>query len=168
MQIVELKGLIAGPVNLALGFWAGGSLPALPALLQALLVGFLGYGVSLALFVRALRHLGTARTGAYFATAPFIGTLAAVLLLREPATLQLIAAGALMAAGIWLHLTEVHDHEHVHEVLKHEHVHTHDAHHQHNHGPADPPGEPHSHWHRHEPLTHSHPHTPDMHHPHLH
>ena len=130
-----------------------------------MLVGFLGYGVSLALFVRALRHLGTARTGAYFATAPFIGALAAVLFLREPLTLQLMSAGLLMAADVWLHLTEVHDHQHAHEVIEHEHTHTHDLHHQHGHALADPQGEPHSHWHRHEPVTHSHPHTPDMHHP---
>ncbi len=96
LQIVELKGLIAGPVNLAIGLWAGGSFPSLPMLLLAMMVGFVGDGVSIALFVRSLRHLGTARTGAYFATAPFIGTLAAVLFLREPVTMQLVTAGALM------------------------------------------------------------------------
>ena len=168
LQIVELKGLIAGPINLGLGFWVGGSLPSVSSLALAMLVGFLGYGVSLALFVRALRHLGTARTGAYFATAPFIGALAAVGLLREPLTLQLLAAGALMSVGVWLHLTETHDHEHAHEPLEHEHLHTHDIHHRHSHGPGDPAAEPHSHWHRHSPLTHSHPHVPDMHHPHKH
>ena len=168
LQIVELKGLIAGPINLGLGFWAGASLPAFPSLAIAMLVGFLGYGVSLALFVRALRHLGAARTGAYFATAPFIGALAALVLLHEPLTLQLLAAGALMAVGIWLHLTETHDHAHTHEPLEHEHLHTHDMHHQHDHDPGDPMGESHSHWHRHSPVTHSHPHVPDTHHPHRH
>ncbi len=168
LQIVELKGLFAGPVNLAIGFWAGGGVPSLPALLLALLVGFLGYGVSLALFVRALRHLGTARTGAYFSTAPFIGALASVLFLREPLTVQLLAAGALMAVGVWLHLTEVHDHEHMHEAMEHDHLHDHDMHHQHSHRPEDPPGERHAHRHRHAPMTHSHPHVPDMHHPHTH
>lgn len=79
LQIVELKGLVAGPVNLALGLWAGGSLFALTPIAMAGAVGFLGYGVSLALFVHALRHLGTARTGAYFSTAPFLGAIAAVL-----------------------------------------------------------------------------------------
>jgi drug/metabolite transporter (DMT)-like permease len=73
LQIVELKGLIAGPVNLALGLAAGGHLPGLWVAVTAGLVGFLGYGVSLVLFVYALRHLGTARTGAYFSTAPFLG-----------------------------------------------------------------------------------------------
>jgi drug/metabolite transporter (DMT)-like permease len=168
LQIVELKGLIAGPASLALGFLAGGSLPALTAVSLAGIVGFLGYGVSLALFVMALRHLGAARTGAYFSTAPFIGTVVAVLFLREPVTLQLAIAGLLMGFGVWLHLTEEHEHEHVHEPVEHSHPHVHDAHHQHAHGPDDPLGEPHTHPHRHERLVHKHPHAPDMHHTHGH
>jgi drug/metabolite transporter (DMT)-like permease len=168
LQIVELKGLIAGPVSLAIGFSAGGSLPPLSTALLAGLVGFIGYGVSLALFVRALRDLGTARTGAYFSTAPFVGAVAALIVLGEPVTLQLGAAGLLMAIGVWLHLTEVHEHEHEHEPMEHEHRHVHDAHHQHAHSPDDPPGEPHTHRHRHERMRHTHPHVPDMHHTHRH
>jgi len=168
LQIVELKGLIAGPVNLVIGFWAGGGLPALQSLALAALVGFLGYGVSLALFVIALRHLGTARTGAYFSTAPFIGALGAVAILSEPVTPQLVAAGLLMGLGVWLHLTERHEHAHEHAPLRHSHAHVHDEHHQHAHDPSDPPGEPHSHEHRHGRLRHSHPHMPDMHHTHRH
>lgn len=168
LQIVELKGLIAGPVNLVLGLSAGGALPALSVSAVAGVVGFLGYGVSLALFVLALRHLGTARTGAYFSTAPFLGTLAAIVFLREPVTVQLLAAGSLMGIGVWLHLTEHHEHEHVHEPMEHAHPHVHDEHHQHEHAPGDPPGEPHTHAHRHERLRHKHPHLPDMHHAHRH
>jgi hypothetical protein len=168
LQIVELKGLLAGPVNLLLGFCAGGHLPAWSTLAVAGVIGFLGYGVSLALFVRALRHLGTARTAAYFSTAPFFGAVVAIVFLREPLSLQLIAAGGMMAAGVWLHLTEQHEHEHVHEPMEHAHPHVHDAHHQHQHGPDDPPGEPHTHAHRHERLKHTHPHVPDMHHTHEH
>jgi hypothetical protein len=165
---VELKGLIAGPVNLALGLVAGGRVPGLAAGSLAGLVGFVGYGVSLVLFVHALRDLGTARTGAYFSTAPFLGAIAALALLREPLTMQLLAAGLLMAIGVWLHLTEHHEHEHVHEPMEHSHRHVHDAHHRHQHAPHDPPGEPHAHAHRHERLKHSHPHVPDMHHQHKH
>ena len=168
LQIVELKGLIAGPVNLALGLIAGGQLPGVSVAFVAGLVGFLGYGVSLVLFVYALRHLGTARTGAYFSTAPFLGAIAALLLLREPLTIQLLAAGLLMAIGVWLHLTEHHEHEHVHEPMEHAHPHVHDEHHQHEHLPDDPPGEPHTHAHRHARLKHKHPHVPDMHHQHKH
>jgi hypothetical protein len=168
LQIVAVKGAISGPANLALGLGAGGELPELSAAVVACIVGFLGYGVSLALFVLALRGLGTARTGAYFSTAPFIGALAAVALLHEPLTLQLMAAGALMGVGVWLHLTEHHEHEHTHEPMEHAHPHVHDEHHQHEHSPDDPQSEPHTHWHRHEPLTHKHPHVPDAHHRHAH
>jgi drug/metabolite transporter (DMT)-like permease len=168
LQIVELKGLVAGPVNLAIGFAVGGALPPLTSLALAGLVGFLGYGVSLALFVFALRDLGTARTGAYFSTAPFIGTLVAVVLLGEPVTIQLVIAGALMALGVWLHLTEQHEHRHEHTPMTHSHAHMHDAHHHHSHDGSDPAGEPHSHEHTHEPMMHTHRHVPDMHHPHRH
>jgi drug/metabolite transporter (DMT)-like permease len=117
LQIVELKGLFAGPFNLVLGLAAGAELPGLTPALFAGAVGFLGYGISLALFVVALRHLGAPRTGAYFSTAPFLGSAAAVVALGNPVTHQLVAAGMLMAVGVWLHLAEHHVHEHVHEAM---------------------------------------------------
>jgi drug/metabolite transporter (DMT)-like permease len=168
LQIVELKGLIAGPVNLLLGLWAGGALPGAATLFTAALVGFIGYGISLALFVVALRNLGTARTGAYFSTAPFFGAVVAVVALGEPLSFQLIAAGGLMAVGVWLHVTEHHEHRHAHRRMAHEHAHVHDEHHQHAHAPNDPAGEPHTHFHEHGELEHSHAHAPDMHHDHRH
>src|SRR5262249_24101919 len=96
VQIAMLKGLVAGAVTGALGLWRGAQLPAAGAALGAGAVGFLGYGVSLVLFVLALRPLGAARTGAYFSTAPFIGAVIALALFREPLTLQLGAAALLM------------------------------------------------------------------------
>ena len=168
LQTVQVKGLVAGPFNIALGFVLGGTLPNVSTTLVAGLVGFVGYGISLALFVFALRGLGTARTGAYFSTAPFFGAAAAVVALGEPLTAQLAIAGFLMAVGVWLHLTEHHEHTHAHEPLEHTHPHTHDEHHHHAHEPGDALGEPHTHAHKHAPLTHSHPHVPDMHHGHRH
>jgi drug/metabolite transporter (DMT)-like permease len=168
LQIVELKGLIAGPFNLLLGLAIGAGIPSLSTAVIAGVVGFFGYGVSLALFVLALRHLGTARTGAYFSTAPFLGSAVAVVSLGESLTVQLVVAGALMAFGVWLHLTEHHEHTHTHEPMAHAHPHVHDEHHRHAHGPLDPPGEPHTHHHQHGRLRHSHPHVPDMHHVHRH
>jgi drug/metabolite transporter (DMT)-like permease len=168
LQIVELKGLIAGPVNLAFGLSLGASLPEMTAVAFAGIVGFVGYGLSLALFVLALRELGTARTGAYFSTAPFIGSVIAVITLGEPVTAQLAVAGVLMAIGVWLHLTERHEHEHSHTAMAHAHPHVHDEHHRHSHSALDPPGEPHTHFHEHKPLRHTHPHMPDMHHGHRH
>lgn len=168
LHIVELKGLIAGPFNIALGLFLGAEIPGPLTIAGAGIVGFLGYGASLVLFIVALRHLGTARTGAYFSTAPFLGAIAAVIILAEPLTWHLVVAGMVMAAGVWLHLTEHHDHRHVHQTMLHDHAHVHDAHHQHEHEDGDPPGEPHSHPHRHRPIAHSHPHSPDMHHDHKH
>lgn len=168
LQIVELKGLVAGPISVVIGLWAGGSLPGLSNVLLAGFVGFLGYGVSLALFVIALRHLGAARTGAYFSIAPFLGAVVAVFALGEPVTIQLLVAGGLMGLGVWLHLTERHEHEHIHEPMTHAHSHVHDEHHQHEHSSEDPSGEPHTHSHEHGWLKHTHPHMPDMHHMHRH
>ena len=168
LQIAALKGAAAGTVNLAIGLSFAGSLPTLPRIGAALMLGFFGYGLSLVLFVLALRGLGTARTGAYFSTAPFVGAILSILLWHEPVSVTLFAAGGLMAVGVWLHLTERHIHHHTHEALSHAHTHTHDAHHQHSHAPDDPPGDPHTHAHVHEELTHSHPHFPDIHHRHGH
>jgi drug/metabolite transporter (DMT)-like permease len=164
--LAMLKGLVAGVVNTGLAVALGAALPLAGTVAVAGVVGFLGIGVSLVAFVLALRHLGAARTGAYFALAPFIGALIAVAALGEPMTLQLAVAGALMAVGLWLHLAERHAHEHEHEGLEHDHAHTHDDHHQHAHdGPVT---EPHAHWHRHAKLRHAHPHYPDLHHRHRH
>lgn len=167
--IASIKGLAAGTVNLALAIVLGARMPELPDIAAAMLLGLLAYGVSLALFVVALRHLGTARTGAYFSVAPFLGAVLA-LLLGDVLTQQLVAAGALMAFGVWLHLTERHEHEHVHEALEHEHEHAHgdDPHHEHAHDPPVAPGTRHTHAHRHEPVRHAHAHFPDSHHRHRH
>jgi drug/metabolite transporter (DMT)-like permease len=168
VQIAMIKGLVAGAVNLALAFWQGAAMPPVTILAAAGVVGFLGYGVSLALFVLGLRFLGTARTGAYFSLAPFVGAVLAVVILSEPLTIYLLVAGALMGVGLWLHLAERHEHEHVHETMGHEHRHYHDEHHQHEHMHAEPPGEPHTHWHQHARHVHRHPHYPDLHHRHSH
>jgi drug/metabolite transporter (DMT)-like permease len=168
MQIALLKGLVAGGVNTALGLALGAKLPGASVLLAVGAIGFFGYGLSLTLFVLALRHIGTARTGAYFSTAPFVGAAVAVAVLGDSLSVGFFLAAVLMAAGVWLHLTERHTHPHHHDPLVHDHLHTHDEHHQHTHAPGTPSGEPHSHPHRHEELTHAHPHYPDIHHRHGH
>jgi drug/metabolite transporter (DMT)-like permease len=167
-QVASIKGLVAGTTNVTLALWIGARLPAAPYLGAAALLGFLSYGVSLSCFVLALRHIGTARTGAYFSTAPFIGALLSLLFLHEQVSFLFWVAGGLMVFGVWLHLTERHAHLHRHEPFTHEHLHRHDEHHQHAHLPTDPPGEPHSHVHRHEELVHVHLHYPDLHHRHKH
>jgi drug/metabolite transporter (DMT)-like permease len=168
VAVAALKGLVAGTVNTAIAFALGAVLPAPTALAGALLVGVAGYGISLVLFLLALRRLGSGRTGAYFAIAPFVGALAAFALGASPSW-PLAVAGALMGLGVWLHLGEQHEHEHHHHGLDHDHRHRHDDdHHRHPHRDGDLPGPEHSHPHRHEDLRHRHPHLPDLHHRHAH
>jgi drug/metabolite transporter (DMT)-like permease len=166
VQIAMIKGLAAGTTNMVLALSLGAQLPTVGVLAAGAVVGLFGIGVSLVMFMLGLRHLGTARTGAYFSLAPFIGALLALAVFGEGLTLQLFGAAALMGIGLWLHLTEQHEHEHEHEALEHEHAHVHDEHHRHTH--EGPVTEPHSHWHRHTPTRHKHPHYPDLHHRHGH
>jgi drug/metabolite transporter (DMT)-like permease len=167
VTIASLKGLVAGSVNLALGLAVQGAAPPAPGVIAATAtVGLFGYGISLVLFVVALRHLGTARTGAYFA--PFFGAAIALAVLPETASAAFWGAAALMAVGVWLHFTERHEHSHAHEHLEHTHEHVHDEHHRHEHAFAWDGHEPHSHQHAHGGLRHSHPHYPDLHHRHHH
>jgi drug/metabolite transporter (DMT)-like permease len=165
--LAATKGLVAGPVNLVVAFALGATLPPLLNIGAAMVVGLFAYGVSLVLFIVALRHVGTARASAYYSVAPFIGAIIA-LVLGEPLTVQLAVAGTLMALGVWLHITERHEHEHTHEAVTHDHWHVHDEHHQHDHDEPVAPGTGHRHVHTHEPITHTHPHYPDSHHRHRH
>jgi drug/metabolite transporter (DMT)-like permease len=168
MAIACIKGLIAGAVNIGVAVVIRAALPPLSAVTAAAAIGLAGYGISLTLFVRALRDLGTARTGAYFSVAPFVGAALAIVLNAEPVTWQLIVAGALMGVGVWLHVTERHAHLHVHEYQEHTHSHSHDEHHQHEHDLSWDGREPHTHAHVHPPLVHAHSHYPDLHHRHPH
>lgn len=168
VQIAAIKGGVAGAINITIAFIVGYRLPDAIHLAAAAAIGLAGYGISLVAFVLALRHLGAARTGAYFSTAPFVGAGLSLLLLREAPTVAFWTAGVLMAIGVWLHVSERHEHEHTHEPLEHEHLHWHDEHHQHGHDSEWDGKEPHAHVHKHDPLTHSHAHYPDLHHRHGH
>lgn len=168
MVIACLKGLIAGPVNLAIAVATGAALPGAVTAAAAMTTGLAGYGISLVLFVVALRHLGTARTGAYFSVAPLFGVALSLVLWPEMPSASFWIATALMALGVWLHVRERHVHEHTHETLMHSHPHRHDEHHQHEHDFPYSGDEPHTHPHVHLPITHSHAHYPDIHHRHQH
>lgn len=164
--LAALKGLVAGGVNTLLALSAGGHWPEFANLTAAMSLGFVSYGLGLVLFILALRYLGTARTGAYYGTAPFIGAIFAAIAFNAPITNTILIAGLLMAFGAWLHLAERHEHEHEHSDLEHDHSHVHDEHHQHEH--EGDVTTPHSHSHHHETLRHQHPHYPDLHHRHGH
>jgi len=164
--VAMVKGLAAGSVNTTLALGLGATWPPASALGAVAALAFAGYGVSLVLFVLALRQAGAARTGAYYGTAPLLGAALAIPLLGEGLSAGFVVAALLMAAGVWLHLTEVHEHDHEHEPVEHSHRHRHDIHHRHAHDPGDPAGEPHSH--RHVQLRRAHAHMPDAHHRHAH
>jgi drug/metabolite transporter (DMT)-like permease len=166
--IAGIKGLVAGITNTALALSLTARIPDALHLAGILTLGFLGYGLSLVLFIVALRHLGTARTSAYFSTGPFFGALLAVAFYAEPVSATFCAAAGLMAIGVCLHVFEHHEHEHAHEAETHTHVHRHDEHHRHEHAQPWDGSEPHSHEHHHEPLRHRHAHFPDIHHTHRH
>jgi drug/metabolite transporter (DMT)-like permease len=168
LAIAASNGLCGGAVNLALAATLAGSPPAAWAALGAAAVGCLGYGVSLVLFVVALRGLGTARASAYYATAPFFGVAVAFAVLAERPDHAFWIALPLIALGVWLHLTERHSHRHTHQPLVHDHPHRHDEHHRHRHDFPWDGVEPHAHPHAHEPVTHAHVHAPDLHHRHGH
>ncbi len=167
--LAAVKGAVAGPVNLTLAFALGAQLPGAFNIAAAMVVGLVAYGISLVLFIIAMRHVGTARTGAYFSIAPFFGAILAITL-GDAISWPVIIAGLLMALGVWLHLTERHEHEHTHESITHDHWHTHDEHHQHDHEADQEIGATgwHKHVHTHEPITHTHEHYPDSHHRHTH
>jgi drug/metabolite transporter (DMT)-like permease len=192
LAVAMVKGLTAGTVNLGLALFLGQQLPAPSVCALALLTGFFAYGLSLVAYIAAQRRLGTARTGAYFASAPFVGALLAFVIAPEPVGINFVIAGFLMAIGIWLHLSEDHEHEHEHPYMAHSHKHRHalgaqgetlvvtadgivygDIHHVHSHDdpqsmvPLDASGA-HEHFHVHEPLKHSHKHYPDIDHEHSH
>lgn len=168
VQIAAVKGLVAGLVNTGIALAAGSVLPTVSVALAAVAVGAVGYGVSLALFVVALRHLGSARTGAYFSTGPFVGAALSLPLAGAIPGAAFWIAAALMGAGVWLHLMERHRHVHAHEALAHNHRHVHDSHHRHSHDGAWDGPEPHTHFHVHARMIHRHPHYPDIHHRHRH
>jgi drug/metabolite transporter (DMT)-like permease len=177
MQIALLKSVGASVPMLLLAGLTGARFPTPQATAGVLVIGAIGYGLSIWLDLLALRDLGAARESVIFATAPFVGAGFSVLALKETLTTNLIASGVLMVGGVALMLREDHAHWHRHDEVWHEHKHLHspdnqDPHHAHEHpnGEGVKADRPywHSHPHLHEPIAHSHPHVSDGHHRHQH
>jgi drug/metabolite transporter (DMT)-like permease len=166
-QIVMLKGLIAGTVSLSLAFLLGKGITFQINILLALLLGAFSYGLSLVLFIQALKGLGASRTGVFFSFGPFIGAVASVIILKEWLGWVMFPAVALMILGVWLITHEKHAHQHIHQPIAHSHLHRHDElHHEHEH--PEPVLGTHTHVHTHVALSHAHSHWPDSHHRHAH
>lgn len=167
IQIATIKGLVAGISSLSLALILGMKIPLDLTIVFALLLGSFSYGVSLVFFIKALKGLGSSRTGAFFSFAPFIGAMASIIILREWIGWVVFPATVFMVIGIWLIITEKHSHLHVHKPMTHTHLHVHtDMHHLHEHSGTF--SEPHSHEHTHTAITHTHVHWPDIHHRHEH
>lgn len=166
-QVVMVKAVLGALCTGALALLLGEPRPEAMRVAGLLAVGATGYGLSLRFYLLAQRTFGAARTGSVFAFAPFIGALGALGWGERLGGWPMLLAGALMLAGVLLHLTETHAHEHTHEVTEHAHAHRHDdGHHDHVHQPM--PQGVHSHGHVHSRVTHTHPHVPDALHEHRH
>lgn len=164
-HITLAKGVIAGGTNLIIGLTTTAT-PAVGPILWALLIGAIGYGASITLWVAGARDLGAARGQLVFATAPFVGAVVAWSVFAEPITARELIAFAIAASGVAFVLGSHHGHDHTHEPLSHSHDHQHDEHHDHLHEPVV--SGRHTHQHTHHPITHLHPHVPDLHHRHDH
>jgi len=168
VSIVMVKGFIAGSFSLFLALVFGNQIPNWTIILKAMVLGSLSYGVSITLFIRAMRGLGAARTSALFSTAPLAGIALSFLLLQETVNTMFWSSLPLMIVGALLLVNEEHNHRHIHEPNVHEHIHRHDdEHHLHTHDDLQP-NQSHSHEHEHEYLEHDHHHMPDIHHRHIH
>jgi len=166
-QVVAAKGALGALAALGVAAALREGVPRAGPSVGLLVCGALGYGGSLRLYLRAQRILGAARTGSVFAVAPFLGAVVALLLGEPLGGWSTAAGGVLMAIGVFLHLTEAHEHLHAHEALRHSHPHRHDdGHHDDHVHEGLPPDEVHTHPHGHAPRSHSHAHGEDLHHRH--
>ncbi len=169
LTIVTIKGLSAGSFSLILALILRSPLPVLEVALRAMILGGISYGLSVVLFVRAMRGLGAARASALFSVAPLAGVILSLLLFREMPNVLFVVALPLMIAGTLLVLNEQHGHVHVHATVAHEHRHQHaDEHHAHESSEAAAYDQAHSHEHEHPQIEHEHGHMPDTHHRHSH
>lgn len=170
LVIVMIKGLCAGTFTLLLALAIGVKFPALPIVLECMFLGLLSYGLSIVLFILAMRGIGAARTAALFGTAPFVGVILSFLIFREPVGILFYLGLIIMIPGAFLLFGEKHIHIHDHPAGEHRHRHQHDdPHHRHFHpNSLESAGRDHDHWHTHETNSHSHAHTPDPHHRHTH
>lgn len=167
-HITLLKGLVAGTVNIAIGFSISDGLPTFTLVAMALLLGAISYGLSIVLYVASAQYLGATRSQIVFSTAPFFGVALSVVILNESFTLMHVVAMSFIGAGIYFSNRLQHHHPHEHMAVVHTHVHRHDDDHHDDHHDIDDPSQPHTHVHNHAHTEHTHDHFPDLHHRHQH
>ena len=159
-EIVVLKGIFSGLGALIIAIIKMEVLPEIGYITAALALGFVAYGLSIFMYVRAQNTLGAAKTSAYYAVAPFIGAFLSFVILHEPLSWTYLIALAVMIAGTVFVVIDTLLHKHTHEH-KHVFVHTHDGSthehtvvhtHEHNHYLTD---NKHGHHHSVDELAHN-------------
>jgi len=168
--VTFVKGVVAGSVNLMIGFLVASQAMVLENVIPAIIVGVFAYGFSIVLYVTSAQNIGATRSQILFSTAPIWGVVLSYLFVHEPFQWVHIISIALLALAVIVTNRLSHKHLHTHIAMEHIHYHQHaDGHHTHLHEGEVVPGHKwHSHFHTHDTLTHGHPHDPDLHHRHRH
>lgn len=155
VEIVTIKGCFSGLGSLCVALLLGEKIPAVKWLVAVLVLGFVAYGLSIHFYIMAQKHLGAAKTSAYYSIAPFLGVAFSVALLGERPGVQFFAACLIMITATILMIKDSIALQHTHE---HEHIHTHEHTHKHTH----------THVHEGEENMHTHQHSEMMEHEHVH
>lgn len=108
LYVVILKGLGSGLGAFIIALLLKQTTTIWYYALLALLLGFISYGMSLYFYISSQRYLGAARTSAYYATAPFVGSIFSFVLLGENLTLIFAIAFMVMMIGTWVAIKENH------------------------------------------------------------
>lgn len=166
-EIVAIKGCFSGLGSLITALVIGEKFPVIGITAAALLLGFLSYGFSINLYIKAQKDLGAAKTSAYYSIAPFLGVLFSLILVGERPQLNFYLALAIMGLttilmvkdSIGLQHNHLHSHLHSHEHRHADLVHTHEHEHEHSHWHVHEAEEGHFHVHEEEDSEHDHPHV---------
>lgn len=157
-EIVLIKGIFSGGGSFVIALVLGEKIPEIKYIAAVMLLGFVAYGLSIFLYIRAQRDLGAAKTSAYYAAAPFVGSFLAFAVNGEKLAASYFIGLALMLAGtvfvVYDTMVKHHQHGHTHTIV-HTHngvTHTHVITHEHEH---DHLGKESVHGHRHENYINS-------------
>ena len=102
VQITTIKGLFSGLGSLIVALIAGENIPEIIWMIAVLLLGFVAYGLSINFYIKAQKHLGAAKTSAYYSIAPFLGVFFGIVLLNETPCIQFYIGLVIMIIAIVL------------------------------------------------------------------
>ena len=125
-QIVLLKGIFSGGGAFVIAVLLGEKIPEMKYIVMIMLLGYVSYGLSIFLYIRAQRNLGAAKTSAYYAVAPFVGSFLAFAVNGEKLAVEYFVGLAFMFIGtafvVYDTMIKNHLHGHMHTI-----VHTHNG-----------------------------------------